>query len=268
MLALAYLPAAGVTRPLTLGVFPHLTPRQIITAYQPLVGALEASLGREVALVSAPDFKTFITRTRHGDYDIVLTAPHLAWLAREDAGYRPLLKYANPPRALLVVRADSSFDDLPALRGRAIATSDSIALAVMEMQSQLARHALERNRDYRVVEAGTHLNAAMQLIKGRADAAMVGLHPYELMPHDLRQSLRVIAETPPVSSLAYLTHPRLRDTEVRAVRRALLDFGATPAGRRFLRDGHYGAFAATDGHEIEAYRDHALRIRPMMQGDR
>ena len=36
---------------------------------------------------------------------MLLTAPHLAWLARQDAGYQPLLKYAEPVRGLLVVKS-------------------------------------------------------------------------------------------------------------------------------------------------------------------
>ena len=149
---------------------------------------------------------------RQGEYDILLTAPHLAWLARQDAGYRPLLKYTQPVRGLLVVKSDSPFDEPDALRGRTIAMADPIALAVLAIQAELAAHGLKHGIDYRTTDSGTHTNAVMQVINGRADAAMLGLHPYNLMPPELRQQLRVLAETPPLSSLMYLTHPRLRDS--------------------------------------------------------
>ena len=268
LLALAGAPAAAAEPPLVLGVFPHLTPRQIIETYHPLAQALEKGTDRPVALFSARDFRTFVERTRRGEYDLVLTAPHLAWLAQQEPGYRPLLKYARPPRGLLVVRTDSPFDRPAALRGRTIATSDASALAVLAIQGTLAGHGLKRGVDYRTVEAGTHLNAVMQVVNGRADAAMLGLHPYRLMPPDLRQPLRVIAETPPLSGLMFLAHPRLTEPEVQTIHRALLDFGTSPAGRAFLQRGGYGGFAAVDGSELDAFRDYALQVQGMLETTR
>ena len=70
----------------------------------------------------------------------MLTAPHLAWLARQEAGYQPLLKYAQPVHGLLVVKSDSSFDSAEALRGHTIATADPIAVAVMAIQAEMSKH--------------------------------------------------------------------------------------------------------------------------------
>ena len=104
LLGLGSRPAASADKPLVLGVFPHLTAKQIIENYQPLVTLLEQQLHRHVVVYSAPNLRAFVERTRLGDYDILLTPPHLAWLARQEAGYRPLLKYAKPVHGLLVVR--------------------------------------------------------------------------------------------------------------------------------------------------------------------
>jgi len=267
LLAMVIRPAAGADQPLVLGVFPHLTARQTIEIHHPLASALEKQLQRRVVIYSARDFKTFVARTRQGEYDILLTAPHLAWLARQDAGYRPLLKYAQPVRGLLVVKSASPFRQLDALRGRTIATADPVALAVLALQAELATHGLKRI-DYRTTESGTHLNALMQVINGRADAAMLGLHPYNLLPPELRQQLRVLAETPPLSSLMYLTHPRLGDAEAQAVRKALLSFAASPEGLAFMQRGGYGGFANVEGDELRAFRPYALQAQEMLQAIR
>lgn len=50
----------------------------------------------------------------------------------------------------------------------------------------------------------------------------------------------MLAETPPLSSLMYLTHPRLRDAEAQAVRKTLLSFAATPEGQAFMQRGGFG----------------------------
>ncbi|MHB8824800.1 MAG: phosphate/phosphite/phosphonate ABC transporter substrate-binding protein [Thiobacillus sp.] len=261
-------PAFGADKPLTFGIFPHLTARQTVETYRPLADVLEKHLRRQVVIYTARDFKTFVERTRQGEYDILLTAPHLAWLARQDAGYRPLLKYVQPVRGLLVVKSDSPLDSLDALRGRTIAAADPLAVVTLALHAELAAHGLRRNIDYQTTDAGTHLNAAMQVINGRTDAAMLGLPTYRLMPPELRQQVRVLAETPPLSSLTYLTHPRLRDAEAQAVRRTLLDFAATPEGQAFMLRGGFGGFAEVDGHELSAFRPYALQVQNMLRAPR
>lgn len=261
-------PAFSADKPLAFGVFPHLTAKQMVETYRPLADALEKRLQRRVVIYTARDFKTFIERTRQGEYDILLTAPHLAWLARQDAGYRPLLKYVQPVRGLLVVKSDSPFYAPDALRGRTIATADSIAVVVLALHAELAARGLRRTIDYQTTDSGTHLNAAMQVINGRADAAILGLPTYRLMPPELRQQLRVLAETPPLSSLMYLTHPRLRDAEAQAVRRTLLSFAATPEGQAFMQHGGHGGFAEVDGNELQAFRPYALQVQDMLRAPR
>jgi phosphonate transport system substrate-binding protein len=258
-------PAAGADKPLILGVFPSMTAMQTIAIYRPLASALEKHLQRSVVVYSARDFKTFVARSRQGEYDILLTAPHLAWLARQDNGYRPLLKYTQPVRGLLVVKSDSPFDKADALRSHTIAMADPIALAVLAIQAELAAHGLRQGIDYRTTDSGTHTNAVIQVINGRVDAAVLGLHPYNLLPPEVRQQLRVLVETPPLSSLMYLTHPRLRDSEAQAVRNALLSFATTPEGKAFLQRGGYGGFADVDGSELRAFRPYALQAQELLR---
>ena len=259
------IPSAFSADELVLGVFPHLTAKKTIEVYRPLAATLEKHLQRQVVIHSARDFKTFVERTRHGEYDILLTAPHLAWLAHQEAGYRPLLKYVQPVRGMLVVRADSKFDSPEALRGRTIAIPDPIAVAVLAVQAELAAHGLRHNTDYRTIDSGTHINAVMQVIKGRTDGAMLGVHTFALMSPELRRQLHVITETRPLSSLTYLSHPRLRDTEAQAIREALLDFAATPEGRTFMQRGGYGGFAEVDGNELQSFRPYALQAQEILR---
>ena len=259
--------ATDAATPLILGVFPSMTAKQTVELYQPLARLMEKRLRRRVVIYSARDFKTFVERTRQGDYDILLTAPHLAWLARQDAGYRPLLKYAQPVRGLLVVKSTSPYRVADDLRGQTIATPDAIAVVTLAVQADMAAHGLRRNVDYQTIEYGTHLNAVMQVIQGRAAAAMVGLLPYRLMPDEMRQQLRILIETAPLSSLMYLTHPRLRDQEANAIRHALLDFANTPEGKAFMQHGGYGGFVAVDGSELRAFRPYALQAEEMMRAN-
>ncbi len=263
---LALRPAwAADTSPLVLGIFPSATAKQIVETYRPLANALEKTLRRRVEIYSAPNFKFFVERTRQGEYDLLLTAPHLAWLARQDAGYQPQLKYTEPVRGLLMVKSSSSYRDPATLRGHTVAIADPLALIVLALQAELAEEGLKPAIDYRIINAGTHINATLQVLKGRADAAMVGQNAYMQFPPELRKQLHVLLETPPLSSLTYLTHPRVNDAEALIIRKTLLRFAATPEGRDFLKKGGFGGFAPLNSNELNAFRPYALQTQKMLQ---
>lgn len=265
LLCLGSRPATSADKPLVFGVFPHLTAKQIIETYRPLVSSLEKQLNRRVVVYSAPNLRAFVDRTQMGDYDILLTPPHLAWLARQDAGYRPLLNYSEPIHGLLVVRADSTFTVPEDLRGHTIATADTIAMAGLAIEADLAKRGLKRGVDYRTMESGTHTSTVMQVVNKRADAAMIGHHAYVLMPDDSRSQLRILATTPPLSSLMYLTHPRIRERDAQAIRQALLKFADTPEGQAFLQRGKYGGFVGVDGNGLQAFRPYALQAQEILR---
>lgn len=265
LLAVGSRPAAGADDPLVFGIFPNMTAKQLVETYRPLAGALEKTLQRRVEIYSAPNFKTFVERTRQGEYDLLLTAPHLAWLARQDAGYQPLLKYTQPVRGLLVVKFASPYRDVATLRGHTIAIADPLAVIVLALQAELATDGLTQGIDYRIINAGTHVNAALQVAKGDADAAMVGQNPYLQFPPELRKQLHVLLETPPLSSQTYLTHPRLREAEVKTIRNTLLRFATTPEGQTLLKQGGFGGLSPLNSNELNAFRPYALQAQKMLQ---
>ena len=251
--------------PLIFGVFPNLSAKLLIETYRPMADALQNQLGRPVELYSAPGFATFVARTRGGEYDILLTAPHLAWLARQDAGYRPLLKYAEPVRGVLIVKDDSLIQGIEQLRGNTLAISDPLAVAVIAMLAQIQSRGLKPGVDFPAENAHTHSNAAIRVFNGAAAAAIIGSQPYRHLPPDVKAHLRVIAETPPLSSQMFLTHPRLSDSEALAIRQALQAFAVSPSGRAFMAHGGFGGLAEVDGRELREFGSYAEQVEQALR---
>jgi phosphonate transport system substrate-binding protein len=261
LLALGFgTPALAATPPLEFGLFPNLTPRVLLETYRPLADFLAARIGRPVALSTAPDFRTFAANTARGDYDLLVTAPHLAWLAQRDAGYRPILRYREPVRGLLVVRSDSPIASPAELAGRQVATADPLAIVVMAMQARLA------GVDARFVNAQTHNNAALRVFNRDADAAILGEQPFRQLPDAVRKGLRVIDTTPPLSSQMVLVHPRVAPGEAVAIRRALAEWAETPDGRTFMARGGFGGFAPIAGDDVRAFRPYAAELARRLGG--
>ncbi len=249
-----------------LGVFPNTTAKQIVETYRPLANALEKTLRRRVEIYSAPNFKSFVERTRQGEYDLLLTAPHFAWLARQDAGYQPLLKYTEPVRGMLVIKSSSAYRDVAALRGRTIAIADPLALIVLALQAELAEDGLKHGFDYQTINSGTHINAALQVVNGRADAAMVGQNAYMQFPPELRQAIaraswkRRLYPARPISPTRVCARPKCK-----RYARPCCNLLPRPEGQAFLKKGGFGGFSPLNSNELNAFRPYALQTQKMLQ---
>ncbi len=71
-------------------------------------------------MISAPNFKAFLDRTRKGEYDLVFTAPHMARLAELETGYQRVAMSTHHGRPIFLARRDSDINKLKDLKGKKI----------------------------------------------------------------------------------------------------------------------------------------------------
>lgn len=264
----AALPLHAADAPLKFGIFPNLSPRILVETYRPVVDALSRELGRPVEMQTSPDFKTFHERTQAGEYDLVLTAPHLAWLAYSEAGYLPLLVYQRETEGILVTRADSAYKSPEDLKGKTISVADPLAITVMRLESELARAGLAGGRDYRRLEVSSHNNAALYVIEHKTDAAIMGGLPFQRLPEDMRKQLRIIKTTKSFPSQVYLTNPRIPNSLARSIRDTLKDFMRTPAGKTFLAQGGFDGLRNMSGRELRQFETDGQQVLQKLDAER
>lgn len=246
---------------LKFGVFPNLSARVMVETYQPLANSLDNSLKQPVSLESAPDFITFHSRTLKGEYDLLLTAPHLSWLAWKEGGYRPVRIYEEPARGYLIVRADSPYHEPADLRGKTIAMPDPLAVVNIRMEKILEKAGLRRGHEFTVAETGSHTNAATYVSHGQADAAVVGVLAFLRLPKDVRDSLRIIAETQAMPSHVFLLHSRITPERERTLVKAINKFVSTEAGQTFLQKGGFGGVRPLKRNELKAIEADAMELK-------
>ncbi len=256
--------AAEQLKPLEIGVFPNLSARAVVTMYQPVRDFLEQRLGRPVQLYTAPDFRTFVERTQDGEYDLVVTAPHLARLAQTESGYIPLANYASPLRALVVVPRRASFSSLQDLSGRTVSVPDRLAVISMVGVHLLRDHGLSPETGLHLVYAKSHTNAALSVLRGEADAAVVGSAPFNQLPEGVRDGLRVLAYTEPIPNQFYLASPRLPPDLVAAVSRSLMEFAGTPGGHRFIEANRFGGLKGASEGDLKGMDPYAKEVRRLL----
>lgn len=252
--------ALGAPKDLSFGVFPQLSTRVMVETYQPLVDFLVASTRQSIKLESAKDFYTFHTRTIEGEYGLVLTAPHLAWLAWKEGGYRPLLVYKEPAKGFIVVRADSPYRKLGDLNGKTIAIPDPNAVVNIRLAKTLAKNGLNLGRELKVLEVGSHTNAATHVYEKQTEAAVVGVFPFLRLPKDVRSGLHVIAETPDLPSHVFLVHPNVTAGQEKALGQAIEQFMRSEAGEVFLQKTGFGGVRALKMDELKQVEGDAQEL--------
>ena len=225
---------------LEIGIFPYLSVRTLLITYQPLQQYLQTRLQRPVLFVTAPDLRTFVKRTQRGEYRFVLTAPHFARLAQQEAGYLPMLRTKRDLHGVLIVDKDSPLHHVRGLRGKIVATPDSIAIITMLGAQLLRANNLRPGKDVILQAMPSHDAAVLAMQKGESAAAIVAVTALQQMPQELRSNIRILATSNEVPSIMFLAHPKTPRREVADMTRLLLEFiENTPEGRKFMNDTGY-----------------------------
>lgn len=257
--------ASAASDALSFGVFPQLSTRGMVETYQPLANYLGDSIGQPVSLESAKDFLTFHKRTLAGEYDLVLTAPHLAWLAWKEGGYRPLLVYKEPAKGFVVVRKDSAYRQLGDLYGKTIAIPDPYAVINIRLAKILAKNGLNLGQQLLVTEAGSHTNAATYVSEKQTDAAIVGVFPFLQLPDEIKDGLLIIASTPDMPSHVFLVRPGTSALREREIRLGIEKFMLEEAGAVFLKKTGFGGVRALRKNELRQVEGDAQELKRRFQ---
>lgn len=241
-----------------MGVLPYLSSERLFMSFLPMKNYLEAKLGRQIVMSTAPNFEAYMQRAASGEYDIYQTAPHLALLAENEYGYRRLGRFTRELDGDVVVRKDASIHRIEDLRGRIVITPDALAITSFLGEQLLQEHGLVPGRDYRIMRSLSHNNAILTVYRGGAAAALTSAAVFEHLPLEIRRELRVLAKTHEVPHMMIMANPRLSPSDYKHLKSALLAFKRNGAGRKFFESTGYG--------DMEPITDEDMkRVKPFLQ---
>jgi phosphonate transport system substrate-binding protein len=255
-------PPAG-HQTLIFGFLPILSAERLVTRFAPLVDYLSQRSHRDIRMETAPDFAEFIRRTQHGRrYDILFTAPHFFYLAEHDRGYRGLVRVDRPGmKAVVVVPAGSSINSLQDLRGRALATTGPMALSTLLIRDLLTRAGLDPDKDLRLVPTPSHIAALLSSQQGTTDASAVMLPVFRHARPDIRDSMRVVAESGMAPHIPLGVAPWVGEDVGRQLQAILIDMPNVPEGREVLKHLEWPGFVPVGAHEYDSVRWLAEQIK-------
>lgn len=231
---LAALALAADNRPLVFGVYPFLSPSQIVSQFAPLAEHLTHAIGQPVELRSAGNFATFIERTRSGEYDLIFTAPHMGRLAERRDGYRPLAQTGYRIVVVALARREGPIKSLADLKGRTLAVGAQLSITYQIVDQALGKHGLAIGREVDFIDTASFSNVTEAIMRGEADVGATGTLLWDTAPPEQRAALREIFRASPVPGFLLLSHPRHNAHLTRHIERALMDFSTTAAGKRYF----------------------------------
>lgn len=248
---------------LRVGVLPTLSPKVLLTNYQPLRIYLERELQQPVELLTAPDFRRFHQDTMAGDFDLLVTAPHLARLAQLEAGFQPVATYLSANRAILITSQAKPVKKVEELRGKNLAIFDPLGLIVFEAKQWLEDQGLVSGRDYHPQVFPSHSSVGQSVQQGDSPLGVVspaGLH--QLAP-EIATQIRTFKELPPVPALIWIVHPRTGNVD--RYQRLLLRFADSPEGERFYAGNAYKGMRPPTPEEMRLLDRPAREVGRLLQ---
>ena len=240
------------------GILPYVSPGQMAKFHAPLRAYIEATLDTPVSLVTAPDFKEFIDRTRTQQYDIMMTAPHLGKLA-ETQGYSRIAHTLHVIQGVYLVHKDSDIYDLRGLKGKVITLLPRPALLTLMVENQLTTLGMEPNKDVIFRHTSTHNNAMYAPLRGESDASVTGTALFNSIGDHDRQQVRVIGKTTSAPGFMVMATNRLSEAQRIKLIDGLLNYINSSEGRKDLTTTGLKGFSKIKNETINA-------MKPYIQG--
>ncbi len=252
---------------LELGVLPNLSARVLLAQYQPVREYLARELARPVQVSTAPRWREFHERTLAGQYDLIVTAAHLARLAQLDAGWRPLLSLTPDVQGLLATPVGKPLQRLEDLRGQALALSNPSSLVALRGLQWLADAGLRVGRDLRIVHTPTEDSVGQMLLRGDAAAALLSQGEFRALGEAVHSQLRTWPPFAQVPGFVFMANPAVPAAEAQTWREQLLRLGrGDELGKMyFAASGHNGLQPLAPGllESMDSYLEatrHALAV--------
>ncbi len=225
---------------ITIGIFPYLNPTTLFKLWDPMRVYLEKTLKQKVSFQTAPDYKTFVQRTRKGNYNYIITACHFSRLNQKDSGFKPFLAPKAKLYGIFVVKEGSPIHRLADLKGKTIATPDPLAVITFGGLGTLKEVGIT-DEDLSVKSFPSHNSAIMSVQRNQSDVGLCSVKAFKIMRQTTKVNLRIVGETDQIPyPVVFMANPSEDPQKVEEIGSLLSGFFAnTEQGRRIVEKKSY-----------------------------
>ena len=247
------------TKNLTVGVFPYFSAAKLFKLHTPVINRLNSTVDKSFTMVSASGFGEFIKRTKAGNYDLVITAPHMGRLAEMQSGYQRVAMTGNKSYAVFVVKNKSSYQTLSDIKGESITLPPAKAIISKMALKTMEQAGLEKN-DVKLNYTKSHNNALLSVIRDESKVAAFGYPTWKRYPAKDKKSLRVLAISEKIPGFLIMANPRLDAELVSDISESLIDFEKTDSGKAYFSLTALERFIPVDDGAMIKLTDYVTEI--------
>lgn len=223
----------SVAKELTIGIVPQFSITDIYNTWNPVLKAIEAETGLQFKMKpyqSIPDFEKGIMNS---EVDIAYMNPYHLVMVQRAAGYIPIIRNGSSKlTGLLVVKNDSPYKSVADLEGKTIAFPAPNAFGASLYMRALLKEQEKINFKAKYVK--THTNVWRQVLIGIADAGGGVRTTLKRESANIQDNLRVLYETPGVNPHPLAVHPRVPESDRKAIQKAILNLAHDPVSKQLL----------------------------------
>lgn len=224
---------------LRFGLFPYVNPAKLIEHHKSFVEHLEMATGRKIQLLTSPDYKTFLQRTRDNEFDIILTAPHFGRLAEVESAYQRIAMTTHMVQGIFLVNSNSRIKNLTGLKEKRITIAAPTSIIYRLAEHQLRDdHGLVNGKNIEIVTTGTHNNSMYAVIKGESEAAVTGIKLFQGLQKKSGPIVRKIGKTKPIPGFMLLANKNVPKPLVLKLRKSALSFSSLQKGEKYIFRGY------------------------------
>lgn len=255
--------SATAAEELSWGIEPFMPARHLATAFKISREFLDERTDSRIVASTAANYGQFVESLLRGEYDLALVGPHSGVLAMQKAGYLQLIQCDGTLKALLVVDKNTAYRKPQDLKGQVIALPDHLTVT-----SMLGTEFFRLPFSSPTIDVSFKFNdfqnmGPLMTLRGEAAAAVIADSALAMISPQIRNDLRVIAESKPVPQMMLLVHGRVPAEKRARLRDASLEFLRSPQSRAnaFVQGCPYGEkLLSSDGvRQVTPYAEELKR---------
>ena len=255
--ALPVLAQQTAQKPLEFGIVPQQSASRLAEDWGPLLAEISKRSGVALVFRTAPSIPGFEERLSKGDYDLAYMNPYHYVVFHTASGYRAFAREQDRKiKGILVVKKDSSYRKPADLAGKTVVFPAPAAFAASILpQAEFGRLKIPIEAKF----VASHDSVYRAVASGLQEAGGGIQRTFEATPPEVRDTLRVLSETPSYTPHAFAVHSRVPAEILAKVLAAMTSLSADEAGQRLLAPLAFKGIAAAQDKEWNDIR--ALDIK-------
>lgn len=243
--------AAIASEPLVVGVTPQQSAGRLADNWVPLLEEVGHRLGMPLTFRTAPGPQEFERRVLAGEYDVVYGSPVLYVAAAKALGARAIARQRHDEQGVLVVRADSTIEQVEQLRGQVVAFPAASAFGGTILTQTALKHR-------GIVVEGRLMpsdeSVYRAVLDGMAAAGGGARRTLERQDDGTRAGLRPILTTEAFPAYPFFVLPRLGQARTAHLQAVLFSLDGDESGRAALQRAALPGMALADDDTYEPVR--------------